>query len=142
MLRSALAAAVLGLLASCVSTSSVPLGDQRYPAAGRSAPVTVYEVLADIDAHVEKVGIVQAEASSGTSWTRMIECLQSEARRLGANAIVLAHEDDREGTWSVSSFDIRSLQQRTVSVDRVSALAVRIHSNARPVAVTSALDTE
>ncbi|MEM1447573.1 MAG: hypothetical protein AAF957_07875 [Planctomycetota bacterium] len=138
----ALAALALVFLASCVSTSSVRLGSNHYPAADRRAPVTVYEALSDIDAHVVKVGIVQAEAGNGTSWTRMVECLQTEARSLGANAIVLAHEDDRDATTTTSWFDFLRGQQRTFSVDRMSALAVRIHAGAKPVAISSSLDAE
>ncbi|MEM9381923.1 MAG: hypothetical protein AAGB93_18350 [Planctomycetota bacterium] len=121
MLLPALAALALSLLASCVSTSSDRLGAHRYPAAHRGADVAVYEVLSDIDAHVVKVGIVRVEASAGVSWARRIDSLRSEARRLGANAIVLERDDDDA---------------------RTTALAVRVHADETPVLISSALGVE
>ena len=132
----------LAFLASCVSTSSVRLGGNEYPAVDDDAPVAVYEVLSDIDAQVEKVGIVQAEAGLGTSWPRMIESLQCEARTLGANAIVLVHADERDETLTTTYFDWSSGEQRSRSIDRISALAVRVEAQQSELLVSSALEHE
>lgn len=131
----------LSLLTACVSTSSLRLGSNEYPEPPKSQSMPVYEVIHDVPGHAEKVGIVRAEAGISVSWDRMIRNLKREARCIGANAIVLVHEDGVDGTETRSVMNWADLRTSTYSLRQLSALAVRVHPDALPSSALPAANT-
>ena|SRR5690554_2421606 len=91
MRKSAVAALAAALmLAGCISTSAIPLGQpNQYPAV-RPEDVQVFLREADVKVEFDKVAIIEAEGNyTVASNERMINAMKKKAAKQGANAIIL-----------------------------------------------------
>lgn len=84
-------------LAACTSTrvSSLPLGAETFPPRPEDHPIAVYETAADVPKHFVKIGRVSAHRTGAYDLPKasqvgeVIEPMKREARKLGADALVL-----------------------------------------------------
>jgi hypothetical protein len=81
--------AALLLLASCAGASAVRFGSAVHEPRPAGEPVEVFDSLDDVGRPYEKVGRVVGEGDDGVAFARIVDCMRDEARRLGADAIVL-----------------------------------------------------
>ncbi len=90
-LRELVAVFVLGL-AGCTSikVSSLLLGAETYPPRPENHPIVVYETASDVPHPFVKVGRVSARRTPSTLIGELIDPMKEEARRLGADALVLS----------------------------------------------------
>ncbi|MEM8710638.1 MAG: hypothetical protein AAGG01_06775 [Planctomycetota bacterium] len=134
----ALCLAALPALISCISTQSVPLGTNRYAPPPKTVSMPVYEQIEDIPGYAEKIGIVTSRADVAVGWPRVVRNLKREARRMGANALVLHHAEGGEGLTDYR-FSIFSMP---FAVKTNSALAIRIHDMPEAISLSSELGSQ
>jgi hypothetical protein len=100
-----LAAVVAAGLAGCVTSESMPVGEQTYPArpVGHAvdvyleddAPVFLHRALADyketkaIPANAVEIGRVDANGAPSASWQSVVDSAKVKARALGGDGLVL-----------------------------------------------------
>lgn len=95
---------LLGLTTGCVSTTTVPLGTEEFAAYPKGHRVAVYDAVEDLPRPWVKIARIRAQ---DVFFGDVFGELRAEARRLGADAMVLLHEplcrndcSDRDD-WSV-----------------------------------------
>ena len=86
--RSALALALL-LASGCVQSASLVLGDARYGANPADHPILVFDTIEDVPFPFTKVARVVASGANDAGWQRVLSALEAEARKVGADALVL-----------------------------------------------------
>ena len=90
--------------ASCVSTSGVELGAERFPARAQSHRVAVYDSEADLPAPYTKVARIVLDDASLVRWDAVVAAMCAEARTVGADALVL---DGLTRRWAASGDQCR-----------------------------------
>ena len=115
----------LGLLLcapGCVHSAALQLGEVRFSPQPANHPIIVYDQIEDVAFPFTKVARVVASGSNDAHWSRVLAALQDEARKVGADALVLgrggegATDLDAEGglvmrrtLWALA---IRRVEQR------------------------------
>ncbi len=102
-----LASLMLGLillLGGCVTTNAIYIGGKTYPPQVSDHPIDVYvpveapvslqqqiehRQLSALPAYAIRIGRVDAEASSGSSWQSLVDQAKKTARKLGGDGIVV-----------------------------------------------------
>ncbi len=81
----------LGLLlaAGCVQSASLVLGDARFDANPADHPILVFDTVEDVPFPFTKVARVVASGANDAGWQRVLSALEAEARKVGADALVL-----------------------------------------------------
>ncbi|MGE3172727.1 MAG: hypothetical protein AB7O97_08875 [Planctomycetota bacterium] len=78
------------LAAGCATASAVRLAATEYPPRPDDHPIAVYDTLDDVRGRPWiKVGRVVGEGSDSAAFAAIVAAMQREARRLGADALVL-----------------------------------------------------
>lgn len=97
--RLVLAGFFLPLLAGCVTSRSELLGSSVFPPRPDGHDIIVYDSLDDVEVPFTKVGVVHCEGRPRTKWDTMMAALKVEARKIGADALILRDESggDRTG---------------------------------------------
>ena len=88
--RGAAALATLALLltaSGCVQTRTIALGEQQFAARPPHHPILVFDALDDVERPYIKVG--QLRAWGDPLFGDLLEELRAEARKIGADALVL-----------------------------------------------------
>ena len=75
--------------AGCASSSAVRLGTQVFDPLPEASEVVVYTDLADVPQPYSKVGRIVGEGSSSVSFAEIVDEIRADARKLGANVVVL-----------------------------------------------------
>ncbi len=111
--------------AACATTSMTRVGTASYPPLAPTAPVTVYSTTADVKGPFETLGIVQY-VNPGKyqilTLDRAIPPLEAQARRLGANGLII---DDSQTTKSGIVSTGISVRARAIRVSQASAAPPR-----------------
>ena len=99
---------------ACVSTSTVMLGEPRqYPAVDPSQ-VAVFMSEEDVPGDFTKIAYISAEGAHGwTSQRGMVEKVQREAAKLGANGVIVNAIDEPSAGSKIAASVLGTTAQRT-----------------------------
>lgn len=89
LLTCLLACLLTCLLAGCISSSVINLGEDRFPPADAEAPVLLFDRAEDLDRPYVKLARLHADGSSSVSFAELVERMRADARRIGAEALIL-----------------------------------------------------
>lgn len=116
-------------LSGCVSSRAERLGTSTYPPRPGDHPIVVFDVVADVHQPFVKVGIVQCSGAPAASWEKMTATLKKQARRLGADAIVLRDEGGGDQSHVVLFSQSGTTFGTATNSKKKSALAIRFEAD-------------
>ena len=77
------------LTTACVAVRSEMLVDTSFPARPEDYPIPHYGAGAELSRPYIKIAVVRGHGAQAASWDKVLESLKDEARRLGADALIL-----------------------------------------------------
>jgi hypothetical protein len=110
------------MLAGCISTNAVRLGEPRQYPAVQPEEVQVFLKEEDVKAEFDKVAIINAEGNyTYANDEKMINAMKKKAAQLGANAIILGEFKDPSTVEKIADAVIGVGGEKTAKV-----LAIRL----------------
>lgn len=89
------------LACACVHSAALQLGEERFAPQSTDHPILVFDTLEDVPFPYVKLARVVASGSNDARWSRVLAALQDEARKVGADALVLGRGG--EGTTDLAT---------------------------------------
>ncbi|MCE9581098.1 MAG: hypothetical protein K8T20_01140 [Planctomycetes bacterium] len=103
-MRTAVRLLLLVGIAGCVSSRQEHLSSNRYPPKPENFPIQFFDTEADVKRPFEKIARIYINGTEDASWQAMSERIKEDARKLGADAVILGREDETSrGFWTEGS---------------------------------------